>query len=62
MASPTVIFYVPVHELAHFREAKHGKKFGEIVERALLDYRRKSSGWMRMGLGWIYEYRELGGM
>jgi len=51
MAPPTVVFYVLVHELAHFREAKHGTEFWEILERAMPDYREKKQWLDENGAG-----------
>lgn len=36
-----LIRYILIHELTHIRERKHNKKFWEIVEKSIRDYKKK---------------------
>jgi len=41
LAGDDAVDYVAVHELAHIKEHNHGKKFWEVVEGVLPDYRER---------------------
>jgi hypothetical protein len=41
MASPSVIDYILIHELAHIREKNHSKRFWRFVESVMPDYRTR---------------------
>jgi hypothetical protein len=46
MAPPDVLEYVIVHELAHLKVRKHDRKFWQLVERVVPDYKEKVA-WLR---------------
>lgn len=54
MAEEKVIDYVVIHELAHIREHNHGRKFWDIVERFMPDYKLQQ-GRLRDLENWIWE-------
>ncbi len=47
LAPATVIDYIVVHELAHFKQSNHSPKFWEIVESILPNYVEKKE-WLRL--------------
>lgn len=53
MAPPDVLDYIVVHELAHFRWARHGARFWERVARFCPDFRRHRR-WLRDN-AWMLE-------
>lgn len=46
LAPPAVLDYVVVHELAHLQQMNHSKKFWDIVERVMPDYRSRRK-WLK---------------
>ncbi len=47
LAPMTVIDYIIVHELAHYKEPRHNHRFWELVESVMPDYEEKRN-WLRM--------------
>ena len=47
MASPSILDYIVVHELAHLVHANHGDDFWKLVESVIPDYREKRE-WLRV--------------
>jgi hypothetical protein len=46
MAPPPVIDYVVLHELIHMQEKSHSRRFWDLMETVLPDYRERRR-WLR---------------
>ncbi|MCX6807530.1 MAG: M48 family metallopeptidase, partial [Patescibacteria group bacterium] len=46
MATPSIIDYVIVHELAHLREYNHSKKFWQFVAK-IIPYYKEQRKWLK---------------
>ena len=55
MAPPEMLDYVVVHELAHYHEFNHSKRFWSIVEQQLPDWRQRSA-WFQTNGGNLYQF------
>ena len=55
MAPPTIIDYIVVHELCHFRHLDHTEAFWNEVDKVMPDYAERKEWLRKNGARWTYE-------